>query len=207
MEKSIKFTAKSINLVQDIIKSPSAIGRYRGEEVFQVLESTINELDNFTLLIIDIREANPLQYVFCQYAFGPLLKILQDNGSEKKRFIFQMYDHHKTCFFRGVLKTIDKTIPRNESFPAFIESDLFTLLKIGNQTQIEFVSKLNEIDKVLLTLINQAGTISGRKIIESIKDYDPDSIVDSLRSLNYKGFITHIKNEIDQYYSLYQYLK
>jgi hypothetical protein len=206
MEKPIKFTSKSINLIQDIIKSPSAVGRYRGEEVFQVLERTINELDNYTLLIIDIREANPLQYVFCQYAFGPLLKILQENGSEKRRFIFQMHEHHKTCFFRGVLKNIDKTILRNESFPAFIESDLFTLLKIGNQTQIEFVSRLSELDRVLLNLINETGTISVRKIIESIKNYEPDSIVDSLRSLNFKGFIIHIKNELDQYYSLYQYL-
>ena len=147
-----------------------------------------------------------MQYVFCQYAFGPLLKTLQEKGSENKRIMFQMHEHHKICFFRGVLKNIDRTIPRNESFTTFIESDLFALLKIGNQTAIEYISKLTEIEKVLLNLINETGTISGRSIIESIKDFDPDSIVDSLRSLNFKGFIVHIKNEIDQYYSLNQYL-
>lgn len=207
MENSIQFKTETLNIITEIVKSPSAVGRYRGEEVFEIVNQRVNDLSPDSLLIIDIREANPLQYVFCQYAFGPLLKVLHEKGSENKRFLFQMHEHHRSCFFRGVLKHIDKTIPRNESFNAFIESDMFTLLMIGEEKEIQYISKFNKIETDLLNLINEAENISGREIIDSKKLFDPDSIVDSLRSLNHKGFIVHIKNEIDQYYSINEYLK
>ena len=104
----------SLDIIKDVLQSPVAFGRYRGEEVCKFIEDQLKKITTTTLLVVDIRKANPLQYNFCQYAFGPLLKMLQENKNENVPTLFQMHEHHKLCFFRGVLKYIEKSLPRSE---------------------------------------------------------------------------------------------
>ena len=128
----------SVDIVSDIIKASYTGGRYKGEEVNKLLTNKIDELTASSLLIIDFQKANPLDYVFCQYAFGPILKMIQDNS---KPTIFKMQAIHKRCFYRGILKHIDKTVPRKtsveESEKIFIDTGVFTMICTVDQENVE----------------------------------------------------------------------
>ena len=194
----------TIDIIQNVLQSPVAVGRYRGEEVCKIIDDKANNISSLSILLIDIRKANPLQYNFCQYAFGPLINKLQHNKNVPT--IFRMHEHHKACFFRGVLKHIDKNLSRNDSEKVFIESGMFTMLVIDSQTEVKFISSLSHIEEEILYLINHSKVISERDIIETKKEMQPAHIIDALRSLDKKGFILHLKNDTDQYHSIYQYL-
>jgi hypothetical protein len=197
----------AIDIIQNVLQSSVAVGRYRGEEVWKILDDQVKKITPTSLLVVDIRKANPLQYNFCQYAFGPLLKMLQENKNENIPILFQMHEHHKSCFFRGVLKHIDKSLPRSESEKAFVDAGMFTMIMLDGKNEIQYISNLSSLENEILSFVNELKSISEREIIEAKKERQPALIIDSLRSLNKKGFIVHLKNESDQYHSIYHYLK
>ena len=198
----------TLDIIKDVLKSLATVGRYRGEEVYKILDEEIKKITPTTVLVVDIRKANPLQYVFCQYAFGPILKILQEYKNENKLILFHMKEHHKACFFRGVIKYIDKNLPRNKSMDAFIESGMFTMIMFDGEDEIHYIANLSSLENEILDYINELESISEIEIIEAKKElYQPSDIIDSLRSLDKKGFIVHLKNGNDQYHSIYQYFK
>jgi len=194
-----------IDVIQNVLQSPVAVGRYRGEEVCRILEDEVKNIKQASLLVVDMRKANPLQYNFCQYAFGPLLQKLQHDKSIP--IIFQMHGHHKPCFFRGVIKYIDISLPRNESEKAFIESGLFTMILLEGENEIQYISRLSSLESEILSFVNETISISQREIIETKKEFQPEDIIDSLRSLDNKGFLLHLSDGNEEYHSVYQYLK
>lgn len=206
MEQEISFERVSLDIVKDVIYSQVVVGRYRGVEVKEILDSRMQELKPNSLFVIDLRKANPLDYIFCQYAFGPILNLLQENNSNSKLTLFQMHEHHKSCFFRGVLKHINKDLPRTKSMEAFIEANMFTMIKEGKSDEIQYVSNLTSVEQEILNLINVDKSISGRDISQKKNKIPFESIGSALQSLNEKGFIVHIKNDDDHYHSIYNYL-
>lgn len=206
MEKEISFKTVTLDVVKEVIQSPVVVGKYRGLEVKEVLDNYTHELNSNSLLLIDLRKANPLDYIFCQYAFGPMLKMLQQKNSDFKLLLFQMHEHHKSCFFRGILKYINKDLPRSKSIEAFIDANLFTMIKVEELDEIQYISKLNAVELEILNYINEAKSISGRYIMEQKTTIPFESISSALHTLNEKGYIVHIKNEDDNYHSIYNYL-
>lgn len=198
----------SIDIVSDIIKASYTGGRYKGEEVNNLLTCRITELTATSLLIIDFQKANPLDYVFCQYAFGPILEMIQENN---KPTIFKMQPLHKRCFYRGILKHIDKTLPRNttmeESEKIFSGAGLFTMIATDGKENIEFIGNLTPNDNSILSFINESHSVSERDIIDAKNEFQPTLIIESLKSLNKKGFILNPINGSDNYCSVYELLK
>lgn len=198
----------SVDIISDIIKTSYTGGRYKGEEVNKLLTNKIDELTASSLLIIDFQKANPLDYVFCQYAFGPILKIIQDNN---KPTVFRMQPMHKRCFYRGILKHIDKTLPRKatveESEKIFFDTGIFTMISIVDKENVDFIGKLALNDSSILNYINESNSVSEREIIDAKKEFQPTEIIESLRSLNKKGFILNPKDGSDKYCSVYKLLK
>lgn len=198
----------SIDIVKDIIKASYTGGRYKGEEVNKLLIDRINDLTPNSLLLIDFKKANPLDYVFCQYAFGPILKIIQENI---KPTIFQMQLLHKRCFYRGILKHIDKTLPRNstleDSEKIVFGAGIYLMIETDIEEKIEFVGNLNSDDNSILKYINEIHSVSERDIIDAKKDLQPAKIIESLNSLNKKGFILSPQNGDGNYCSIYEILK
>ena len=198
----------SVDIVKDIIRASYTGGRYKGEEVSKLLNEKISELTPSSLLIIDFQKANPIDYVFCQYAFGPILKVIQENS---KPTIFKMQSLHKRCFYRGILKHIDKTLPRNtsveDSEKIFLGAGIFTMIGTDGEDKIEFIGSLNSDDSSILSFINESHAVSERDIIDAKTDFQPTKIVESLKSLNKKGFVLNPKGESDKYSSVYEYLK
>ena len=48
----------SIDIIQSVLQSPVAVGRYRGEEVCKILDEQVKEITPNSLLVVDIRKAN-----------------------------------------------------------------------------------------------------------------------------------------------------
>lgn len=197
-----------IDIVRDIIKASYTGGRYKGEEVSSLLNNKVSQLTPSSLLIVDFQKANPLDYVFCQYAFGPILKEIQENN---KPTIFKMQPLHKRCFYRGVLKHIDRSLPRNtsleESEKLFLGAELFTMIGTDGTATIDFIGKLDTEENVILKFINEKHSVSERDIIDEQKELQPTKIIDSLKSLNKKGFILNPKDGSDKYLSVCELLK
>ena len=89
MSLDVELQKKNANIAV-LLNSAIMVGRYRGEEIWNEVEKLIDEVPNDTLVLIDFREAMPLQYTFSQYAFGPLLQDLNSGRWSRKYVIFQM---------------------------------------------------------------------------------------------------------------------
>jgi hypothetical protein len=168
----------------------------------------MNEVTDNSMVIIDIREANPLQYEFCQYAFGPLLKAFNSGEWPRKYVIFRMYEFHKPGFFRGVLKDLGTELPRRESEGGFVSAGFYLKMVVGDTDLINFVGNLDEHKSQTLSVINDMKDATARQLVERLS-LPEEVVVDSLRLLVEKKFIVgpyaH-ENEQPHYYSFYKYL-
>lgn len=198
----------TIDIIKEVINTTCAVGRYKGEEVSNLLKSHIDELMPSSVLQIDFSNAKDLDYVFCQHAFGSLIKMIQESN---KPTLFTMQNFHKRCFYRGVLKRIDQDLPRNSSVEdsekVFVSAGMFIMMKVGEKKEIDFIGDLNPIDDSILAFINNAKEKSEREIIDSKKEFEPTEITDSLRSLSRKGFILTPANGSHNYCSIYTQTK
>ncbi len=198
----------TIDIIKEVINTSCAVGRYKGEEVSNFLKSHIDELMPTSVLQIDFSKAKDLDYVFCQHAFGSLIKTTQESN---KPTLFIMQQFHKRCFYRGILKHIDQGLPRNssaeESENVFVDAGMFIMMRIEEKDEIDFIGRLNSIDGSILAFINNAMTKSEREIIDTKKEFEPTEITDSLRSLSRKGFILTAANGSHNYCSIYSQTK
>ena len=157
-----------------------------------------------SVLQIDFSNAKDLDYVFCQHAFGSLIKTIQESN---KPSLFIMQNFHKRCFYRGVLKYIDQSLPRNssveESEKILINAGFFLMMKVAGNNKIDFKGSLSPADDTILDFINSFLRKSEREIIDAMKEFEPTEITDSLRSLSRKGFILAPANGNHNYCSIY----
>lgn len=201
-----EFKKEYLDIVE-LLNSSAVVGMYRGKEIWTEIEKLMDRAKEGALVLIDLRRANPLQYVFCQYAFGPLFQALKDRKWAQKYVIFQMHDFHKPGFFRGVLKCIGNELPRKESEAGFVSADMYTNLIIGDENTIDFIGNLNENELIILNVVNDMKAVTVRQVVEQ-SDLPEEIIVDGLRLLEQKYFIVMDKyGSATYYYSLYNYFQ
>ena len=179
MLASNKFPMRTLN-VDEVLKSPIMVGQYRGEEVWGEVKATIGAVSPRTLILIDIRKAMPLQYTFCRYAFGPLIEALNSKKFEDKYVMFQMYDFHRSGFFRGILKHLRVDLPRRESEREFVAAGFYLKLVVGDKPSITFVGNLNKNQKLILSAVNKLKETISRQVIDEL-DISEESVVDPVR--------------------------
>lgn len=198
----------SIDIVTDIISASYTGGQYKGREVFATLKEKIIGLEPGALFLIDFQKANPLDYVFCRYAFGPIIELIHQNT---KPTIFKMQQLHKGCFYGGILKHITGTRPKNKSPEEmeiiFNEAGFHTMIATDGNSNINFIGNIDSTDSSILNFINESHCVSSREIIDAKKEIKAEIIVESLKSLNKKGFIMNSQNGSDKYLSVYEFLK
>ena len=201
----IEFKKEYLDIVK-LLNSPAVVGMYRGKEVWAEIEKLMDKVSDGTLVLIDLRQANPLQYVFCQHAFGPLFQALISRKWIRRYMIFQMYNFHKPGFFRGVLKYLGNELPRKESESGFVAAGMYSKLIVGDEEKISFIGNLNTNEQSMLDVVNDSRQITSMKAAE--KTHLPGEIVvDALRSLAQKYFIVEHSDKSGQayYYSYYNY--
>ena len=208
MSKIDKFQKLSIDIV-DILKSPAVVGMFRGNEIWSEIEKQLDEVPNDTLVLIDLRRSSPLQYEFCQYAFGPLFEALINGKWPRKYVIFQMHDFHKEGFFRGILKHLQIKLERKEAQKAFESNGYYGKLIIGDEKVITFVGNMDKNQNMILDIVNGMKSVTSKEIVEK-SSLSEESVVDALRFLVSKYFIIGFENDQSKtapvYYSFYQYL-
>jgi hypothetical protein len=201
------FNKRTIDVV-DILHSAAVVGKYRGIEVYGKLEQQMNEISNDTLTLIDIRKANPLQYEFCQYAFGPLFAPVNYERWKQKSIIFQMHAYHESGFFRGILKYLGTQLPRKDSEIGFISSGYYCKLILGDEPSIAFVGYLSDNQKKVLEEVNRKKVNTAKDIVSTL-ELSVESVAESIRFLVDKSFLMTPggeKEHVQCYYSFYNYL-
>lgn len=204
---AIEFKKEYLDIVQ-LLNSPAVVGMYRGKETWTKIEKLMDKISDGTVILIDLKQATPLQYVFCQHAFGPLFQALENRRWTRKYVIFQMYDFHKPGFFRGVLKYLGSEIPRKESESGFVSAGMYTKLIIGDEEVINFVGSLNSDEQTILDVVNNLRRVTSRQVAEKTT-LAREIVFDALRSLAQKYFIVEHSDESGQahYCSFYNYLR
>lgn len=203
-----KFEKRNLDIV-DVLNSSAVVGMYRGKEAWTAIEELMNEVADGTLVLIDIRRANPLQYAFCQHAFGPLFQALNNQRWQHKYVMFQMHDFHQPGFFRGVLKYLETELPRKESRDGFISAGMYTKVIIGDKELIDFVGQMSTEESTILDVVNDMRETTVRQIVEKT-GLSEETIVDDIRALVEKKYF--VVGPFDEsilpprYYSFYNYL-
>jgi hypothetical protein len=176
-----------INIIEDIIKRPDALSDYLGEEVSLYLADKLEKITEPTLIIIDLRKANPTDYLFISYAFGNFYSQIATN--ENYDAIFLIKKSHEKHLYWGLLAHIEKNAKRTGNFKDDFKNTNHIKISI-QENKIEFISNLtdNEID--ILNFINENREIDSFKLIDSFKSkIDAESITDATKSLKSKKFI------------------
>lgn len=203
----IKFEKENLDVVK-LLHSHAVVGMYRGREIWYEIENLMNKVKDGTLVLIDLRMAYPLQYVFCQHAFGPLFEASEGRKWAQKYIIFQMQDFHKPAFFRGILKHIEKTeLPRKESEAGFVSADMYTKLILGDTNLIDFKGNLKEYEQKILDVVNRERKIAAKGMAQKSR-LTEEIVVDGLRSLEEKHFIVVDRDRsgtVPIYCSFYNY--
>lgn len=208
MSDTVEFHKSDLDIIGDVLNSVALVGMYRGKEAWDAIERLMSELSDNTLVLIDIKRASPLQYEFCQYAFGPLFEALNSGRWLHKYVIFQMYDFHKPGFFRGVLKHLGTELARKESEKGFVSAGFYAKLVVGDEKLISFVGSLSESQQRILDVVNEMKEVAAKQVVEKL-DLSEESVVDELRFLVRKYFVVESDRESDpipRYYSFYNYL-
>lgn len=205
MSVGVEFHKRDIDVV-NLLGSAAVVGEYRGKEAWRAIEKQIEEEVDSTLVLIDIRGANPLQYEFCQYAFGPLFQALNSGRWKHKYVMFQMHDFHKPGFFRGILKRLGTELPRKESEKGFISAGFYTKLILGDGELITFVGKLNENQQRTLNVVNELKEATAKQAVERLA-LSEEIVVDALRFLVNNYFVVTVQGPPGAitYYSFYKY--
>lgn len=208
MSVSMEFHKKDVDIV-NLLGSAAMVGMYRGKEAWGEVEKQVDEVLDNTLVLIDIRRANPLQYEFCQYAFGPLFEALNSGRWLHKYVIFRMHDFHKPGFFRGILKHLGTELPRKESEKGFVSAGFYAKLVVGDEELISFVGGLTENQKRTLDVVNEMKEATAKQVVEKL-DLSEETVVDVLRFLVKNYFVVRPAAQVDttpHYYSFYKYFR
>jgi len=190
--------------IVSILNSPSAVGPYRGHEVWTELEKVMNLVADGTLVLIDLKRTEWFNSAFCEPAFGPIFKALMTRTWSQKYLIFQMPEHHKRGFFQGVLKYLGKDVPRKEAENQFVAAGMYAKL-MQDDGSINFVGDLSDDERTILDLVNNKRAVTAKQMVQE-SPLSAGEVVDLLRSLSEDKYFV-AKFGAEHFYSFYKYFE
>lgn len=177
----------TIDIIKDILVRPDALNTYLGEEVNDFLNEKLKDITVPTLVQIDFRKANPIDYLFVKAAFGQLYRNI--NINKLLDAIFFIQGAHEKNFFWGLLACHDGNIHRTGNYKADFQSLSFLKVCINEYT-LEFVGTKSIVENKILDYVNKEGMTSPNNIYEYLKqDFSLEVISNSIKSLADKKFI------------------
>ena len=207
MDVISKFERKDFDIVE-LLNSFAVVGMYRGQEVWSVLETFLEQASDGILVLVNVERANPLDYEFCRYAFGPLFEALNNQRWPHKYVMFQMHDFHRPGFFHGVLKHLNIEIPSfKESEKGFCSAGMYAKLYNNKNKKIDFIGQLEIDERKVCDVVNDMKKVTVRQVVEK-SGLSEENVVYALDALMKKYFVVRLRNESDSvlhYYSFYNY--
>jgi hypothetical protein len=196
-----------IDVVKEILIYPDALAPRRGEKVRLFLERLMEKIKNPTLLHINLKEADPIDYLFSKVAFGQIFKL----GSEKTIIDTIYYidtTSQKDNLLNGFLHFINPAYTSSGSLEDdFVNADLS--IKIADNKSLQFISRQEKEDLLLLDFVNEMGEISIDDVFSKFKkEIKPQKITETVERLKLKRFIYSNDEPIPEIlYSIYKNLK
>jgi hypothetical protein len=177
-----------INVIKDIILYPMALGPRLGEEVDSFLTNIIGENEKPLLVQLNIRDTNPIEYLFTKKAFGnTFTKINSDSDIDIIYYV--QSDYQKWNLLKGILQSTNPEYSHKGCIEKeFLSENLH--IKICNGSKIDFLASLSEYEKKVLDEINSKEEIRTYDIVEVFKsEIEIHEITSTIEKLKQKKFI------------------
>ncbi|MEO8664754.1 MAG: hypothetical protein ABI462_04590 [Ignavibacteria bacterium] len=177
-----------INIVKDIILVADALAPRLGIEVDTFLINTLNLNDKPLLLHLNVRNTNPIDYLFTKNAFGNAFKIIS-NDDKTDVIYYVETDNQKWHLLKGLLTYIN---------PEYILSDWIEeeiqianlSIKICKNLDIIFLGQLTDNEKRVLKEVNSKMEIGTYDMIELFKsEMEAHLLTSTIETLKQKKFI------------------
>ena len=184
---------RRIDIIDDILGNEVALHRI-GQISYDYLIKEISKCKDSTLFVIDLSEANPIDYKFCEIAFGEIYKNSIKN--KKLDFVFKSDKFQLRELITGILDYYK--ISRNyntKEIDVFKENNLYLKNIFPNKNNLEFISNLSEDHYEVLRFINKKITVTSIEIQNSITE-TPDITMPILNKLVEAKFILREEESI-----------
>ena len=184
---------RRVDIIDDVLIDEIAL-HYIGQTLFDYLDKELSKHKTSTTFIIDITKANPIDYKFCEIAFG---KFYTDSiNNEELDFIFKSDKYNLRELITGILEylKIRSSSDTNNEIDVFKENNLY-LKYMNENNDLEYISNLSEDHYRVLNYINNKRTITSNEIQKSITK-TPEKTTSILNSLVKAKFVIREKESI-----------
>lgn len=176
-----------IDIIDDILKRPDALDTYLGKEVHDFLFKEINSLKAPSLLKIDLKKANPIDYLFTKSAFGEIYKIV--NNSAELDCVFFINKSQAKHLFWGLLANMDGNIHRNGDHELDFKAN-YNIKVCYDPYDIQFIGTLTKSEGEILKFINSKEVTEDDAIHSAFSNsISHGDISTAINSLKTKKFI------------------
>lgn len=178
----------NIDIIDEILIRPEALNSYLGQEVNGFLADQLDKIKVPTLINIDLRKANPIDYSFTKDAFGTFYQRV--TFDETIDSVFYLNNSQVKSLYWGLLEFEMRKLNGVGDYEN--EFKISNSIKISTEKKdLQFVSNFKEIELKILNFINSCNTITDKDLYLyfTSEGISYDDIIDSIRSLRAKKFI------------------
>lgn len=201
---------KTFDIIKEI-KTRILLGSNLGDRTSKKIIDCFTNLQDGSALLIDITEADVIDYNFCSTAIGPLFKLLLEGKFKGKYVMIKVDPDQKLNLLEGILWYIYKKRSERDIIDSFVENSLSIKLLNSQTGKLEFIGKLDALQEKILNLINEQNELTAKNIAEKTEISVEDAIK-QLKTLSDKFFIytkkpvPEIKGKDELYCSFYNFL-
>ena len=177
-----------INVINDILTEPMAMGPRLGKEVNSVLNKMFDSYTELTLVHLNLRDSNPIDYLFTREAVRTIFS--ETNTSSHLDIIYYVEStYQRWNLIKGILYAINPDFsPEGSIEEQFLRQNLHMKLSISNQ--IDFLANLSDNEKNILDEINKQKSIKTYDLIELFKSkIEVHEITSAIADLKSKKFV------------------
>lgn len=157
---------KCVDLVAEILIRPSALAYVLGNRVSTELLRLSAELAQGTLLGIDMRRTNPIDYIFTKHAFGPICDSARINGHFDIIFLGDEPQIRHTL--HGLLIHANKPYDRTGDIIADA-AGLLHVKYIDTSDRVQFISNLTTVQSDVLKYVNSTSGTTVSELLDFLK--------------------------------------
>jgi hypothetical protein len=185
-----------IDIVKEILIYPDALAPRRGEPVKLYFEELVKTINSPTLIHINLMEVDPIDYLFSKIAFGQIFKIGSENVLIDTIYYVETTSQEDNLL-NGFLHLLNSAYGIGSFQVDFINADLS--IKISKKKLLQFISKMEIEDQLLLDFVNEKGEVSIDDVINKFrKEIKPQKITEAIERLKFKKFIYSIDEPIPE---------
>jgi hypothetical protein len=189
---------KKFNIAIEM-KTRTLLGEILGEKTSLKLSNYFGNMPDDSTLLIDITEANVIDYHFCATSIGPLFKSVQNSKYKRKHIIIKIDPDQISNLLAGLSWYLYKERTEADSLTFFKEKNLSIKLLNSQENRIEFIGNIDKLQNQILSIINKKMEISANDIAKTINKTVEETI-EKLNGLIKLSFIFKKEKETEVFY-------